>query len=775
MKRLNLLTAVICAVITSCLATEPALAARPDSIGAPQSVGLVLSGGGAKGIAHIGVIQALEDNDIPIDYITGTSMGAIVGSLYACGYTPGEMMDLIESDGFADWSTGVINKKLTYYFLQDEPLPTMLNLNLGDRDSTLWNSVLPSSLINPLPMNFAFMELYAPYTAQCGGNFDRLFVPFRCVSSDMTNKRRVVSASGSLSDAVRASMSFPLVFKPIERNGALLFDGGIYDNFPVDVMRDTFAPQIMIGVDVSTTDTSSDTPNMMTQLETMIIQHSDYSLPDEQGIKLRVHLEEYGLLDFAKARQIYRIGYEKALSMIDSIKGRITSRIPAEARTLRRRVFKSRTPWLRFDSVSTTGGSAAVNSYVTSLFTRNSADTFGISRARDAYYRAITPGKFRNLEPTATYNDSTGLFSLDLHSTLRDNILFGVGGYLTTGTNSMLFLTGGYKTLSYNSLDLRLNGWVGQSYLAAEASAHIRLLRAVPSSLQLRLVASRQKSFGRDRLFFQTTEPTALVHNEYFARLEYGVAMRRRGKATASIGYGHSGSKLNLATFNLGDGRDNIWQNMAEARLAYEYSSLNNVWNPTGGALYQATVTGATGQLFTEPSHPSALRTRTGRSWLQAELTARNFWDLSSYFAFGTEASLLYSTRKLLPDFTAAIVDAPAFTPSAAYSNLFTPEFRGNSFGYIGLMPIWKISSMMQLRARADIFAPLRPILCNADGTARYDQWLSRPRYFGEVRALVTLPFADISLYAHYATVSGGKWNFGLSFGYFLQAPKFLR
>ena len=209
MKLRVLFLSIILALLST---SAPLRAAGSDSIPATQSVGLVLSGGGAKGIAHIGVIQALEDNNIPIDYIAGTSMGAIVGSLYACGYTPAEMMAIINSESFADWSTGTIDKKLTYYFLQDDPLPTMINLNLGDSDSTLLSSVLPSSLINPLPMNFAFMELYAPYTAQCRGNFDRLFVPFRCVSSDMTNKRRVVSSSGSLSDAVRASMSFPLVF-----------------------------------------------------------------------------------------------------------------------------------------------------------------------------------------------------------------------------------------------------------------------------------------------------------------------------------------------------------------------------------------------------------------------------------------------------------------------------------------------------------------------------------------------------------------------------------
>ena len=123
-----------------------------------QSVGLVLSGGGAKGIAHIGVIKALEDNDIPIDFVTGTSMGAIVGGLYASGYSPEEMMALLQSPGFANWSTGQIDENLVYYFNKPAPKPSLLSLNISVHDSIkVSSSILPKSLINPLPMNFAFM------------------------------------------------------------------------------------------------------------------------------------------------------------------------------------------------------------------------------------------------------------------------------------------------------------------------------------------------------------------------------------------------------------------------------------------------------------------------------------------------------------------------------------------------------------------------------------------------------------------------------------------
>ena len=747
-----------------------------DTVAAPQSVGLVLSGGGAKGIAHIGVIKALEENDIPIDYITGTSMGAIVGSLYACGFTTEEMMELIGSSGFAHWSTGTIDKKLTYYFLQDEPLPTLLTLNLGDNDANRWKSVLPSSVINPLPMNFAFMELFAPYTAQCGGDFNRLFVPFRSVSSDMTNKRMVVSSHGSLGDAVRSSMSFPLVFHPIRRDGALLYDGGIYDNFPVDVMRDNFAPQIMIGVDVSTADAPDENQNLVSQLETMIMQHSDYSLPEDQGVKIRVHLEEFGLLDFDKAKSIYKIGYDKAMSMMDSIKGRIHSRIPAEARTLRRDVFKSQTPYLRFDTVSVDGGTASQNAYVRSLFTHNEADTFGLQRAKDAFYRAITPGKFKNLEPTASYNDSTGLFALHLQSTLKDNLSVGVGGYLSTSTNSMLFLTAGYKTLSYNSLDLRMNGWIGQSYLAAEGNAHIRLLRSRPSSLQLKVVASRQKYFGKDKLFFQMSEPTFAVANEYFGRLSYGVALGRRGKGELSVGYGHLSDKCYSMTTAGSEGYNLLWQNLAQVRADYEYTTLNSESVPTAGANYRLTAMGVTGHAYIEdPGFNSGDRIRRSRTWGQVEFTARNFFDLSSRFALGTEVNLLASTRKLLPTYAASILDAPSYNPAASYTNVFTPSFRGNGYAVGGIVPIWKMSGIMQLRGRADVFVPMRPIFAQADGTARYGDWFSRVSFFGQIEAIVTLPFANVSAYTHYAGVPSGRWNFGLTFGLFLQAPKFLR
>ncbi len=214
-----------------------------------QKVGLVLSGGGAKGISHIGIIKALEENNIPIDYIAGTSMGAIVGGMYAMGYSPDEMIAVLKSNDFKLWSTGEIESNYKYYYRNADPKPNFVEipLRMNKADSINFrSSILPTNIVSPRQMNFAFVQLCAQGNAVAGGDFDKLFVPFRCVASDIYNKEAVVFRYGVLGDAIRASMSYPFMFKPVMIDNRLLFDGGIFNNFPVDVMRSDFKPDFMI-------------------------------------------------------------------------------------------------------------------------------------------------------------------------------------------------------------------------------------------------------------------------------------------------------------------------------------------------------------------------------------------------------------------------------------------------------------------------------------------------------------------------------------------------
>lgn len=756
-----------------------AMGAAPAAMGNPvpekkNKVGLVLSGGGAKGIAHIGVLQALEDNNIPVDYITGTSMGAIVGSLYASGYSPREMLELLASPGFADWSTGTINSDRIDYVLTDPDTPSFININLGKGASSSVKTVLPMSLINPVPMNMAFLEIYSRFTAQCGGDFDRLFVPFHCVTSDVWAKHKVVLSKGSLADAVRMSMSFPMVFEPISIDGVPMYDGGIYDNYPVDVMMDDFNPERIIGVNVGSTPPSPSSRNPMDQLDAMIMQPQNYPFPTDRGLNIRIDLDEFSLLDFPKAAQIYAIGYKRGLEMMDSIKATVRGIAPATDVAARRAAFKRATPEVRISKVSVTGGTPAENAYLESLFTPGRGEkTISLSRATDAYYRAISTGRLQNLVPTPVYNPVDSTFTLNYRAVVKENFGVGVGGYISSSTMSMLFFHGSYNSLGRNSINVSVNGWVGQSYLAAEGSATYWLATSRPSALTLRAVASRHTFHETEKLFYEVHDPDFIRHSEVFGQLRYTLGTSMRSRLDLQVGGAHLTDTYHSDLLDLFNSRDTGTQDLWQAAVRWERNTLDNEYAPAEGSFYRLTGMGVTGKYRYRGADP-AMRAAVNERWLQLDMQATHYWPLSKRLSLGTEARALLSTRKLLPTYQASIVAAEAIHPTPSSYNLFCRSLRANSFFSATLQPVVKVSDSFQIRGIVAGFLPVRKIEPDLTGPgAHYGRWLHNPEMFAELQARVHTPIGTISAYGNY-TSGGPGWNFGISIGTFILAPRFL-
>ena len=742
-----------------------------------QSVGLVLSGGGAKGIAHIGVIKALEDNDIPIDYVTGTSMGAIIGSLYCCGWNPQQMLDLILSPGFKDWSSGRLNKKYEYYVSLDQPTPKWITINPGKNDSTnIFSHIIPTSLINPIPMNLEFLELYSPYSAQCHENFNNLFVPFRCVTSDVYHKHKIVLGSGSLGDAVRASMSFPLVFKPIKIDGVLVYDGGIYDNFPVDVMQKDFNPDFIIGVSVSGADSKPIQGDMYSQLEDMIIQNNDYTVPSKNGIKIQVPVLNFGVLDFDKARTIYEIGYKTGMEMIDSIKSRVTSRMSVDELKKRRESFASHTPELIFDKVEVKGLDKSESGYLTYLFTDDTKKSFGIDKTVNSYYRAVTDGSLSNLIPQACFGKN-GENTLMLYATPRRPWTFGVGGFLTTSTNSMLYFSGSYHTMGYNSLDLSLNAWLGQAYFAGLFNTKFSLRTKVPSFADLMIVLSKQKFYEKEELFFKSSNPMFTTEVDNFIRAGYTWAMGKRAKGFVNFGAGYiSDSYYDTNVVDGNEGRNLMQYWVLALRGGVEKNSLDNHMFPTAGK-----------QLFGElilsyqySRFKASEGYITGDGWKKhpvasLDLLWKQYFDITRHFTIGGMGNLYGTLSSLNQNYTNTLVHARAFAPTPSTQNYFNLAFRADNYAALGLIPVWMPAKRLQIRGDFYGYVPIRRLVDTGfDKVAKYDGWFRNPQFIGEISAIYSLPFASISVYGNYLSSPRHNWNFGISFGLLFRAPKLL-
>ncbi|MEP7272943.1 MAG: patatin-like phospholipase family protein, partial [Acidobacteriota bacterium] len=218
----------------------------PTTTARSLTVGFVLSGGGARGIAHIGVLRWCEEHRVPVDYISGTSMGGLIGGLYATGMKPDEMLNFFKG---IDWKevfdVGPSFNQLTYRRREDRrSFQTRFEFGLKDGLS------LPNGLGSAHYIGLLIDRMTLPYSTL--GSFDELPIPFRCMATDFLKAESVELRDGALGSALRATMAIPGVFPPVEREGRILVDGGLLNNIPTNVMRAELKPDVVIAVDNGT-------------------------------------------------------------------------------------------------------------------------------------------------------------------------------------------------------------------------------------------------------------------------------------------------------------------------------------------------------------------------------------------------------------------------------------------------------------------------------------------------------------------------------------------
>ena len=276
-------------------------------------IGLALSGGGARGGAHVGVLRALEEMNIPVDYIAGTSMGAIIGGLFASGYTADEIERLLIE---TDWTKALTDKParrdrtmrkkdLERQFL----IPYRVGFNKGSLQ-------LPLGAIEGQHLDQIFHKMLLPVVGIT--DFDDLPIPYRAVATDLVTGEAVVLANGSLANSLRASMSVPGVFAPVKIDGRLLVDGGMANNLPVSVVREMGA-DVVIAVDISTPLLTEEqltsilsVTEQLTSFLTRRTTEAQIALLGPGDILLVPELGDFSSADFEGADEIVHLGYDAA-------------------------------------------------------------------------------------------------------------------------------------------------------------------------------------------------------------------------------------------------------------------------------------------------------------------------------------------------------------------------------------------------------------------------------------------------------------------------------
>jgi NTE family protein len=289
-------------------------------------IGLALSGGGARGLSQIGILKVFERENIPVDYIAGTSMGGIIGGLYAVGYSASELESIVQKIEWNDLLSDTPSRLSLFLSQREESEGSLFQFRLDG-----WKPYTPLALTSGQKLSNLFTNLIPPrakagfsskWFAQSQSNFDDLKIPFRAVTTDLVTGERVVLDSGDLAQALRATMAVPLAFSPVEMGEKLLVDGGLVDPVPVEVVKQMGADVVIAVNTVSSLLPAGkiknplDLANQATSI--MSLQKKEEEL-EKADLVITPQLSEFSAMDFGDVTKLIRSGEDSADSLIAEI------------------------------------------------------------------------------------------------------------------------------------------------------------------------------------------------------------------------------------------------------------------------------------------------------------------------------------------------------------------------------------------------------------------------------------------------------------------------
>jgi len=721
-----------------------------------QKVGLVLSGGGAKGLAHIGTLKALEENNIPIDYITGTSMGGIVGAMYAAGYTPSQMEKIALSSDFQDWVAGRYKSDYSFYFQKNSNNASVLTAKMAI-DTSLHISFRPN-LVNDIPLNFALLELFAQASAISKDNFDQLFIPFRCMASDVISQKSITVGRGSLAEAVRATMTVPLVYRPIKLDNKYVFDGGLYNNFPADVMKTEFKPDFIIGANVSSKTFNEYPKNddriLNRFLIYMFLSKSDSTLVGENGVYIQPELADFSATNFSPVAELIKRGYDATIADMDHIKKAVSRRVNPEELAAKRNAFNVRKPNLIFSQVNVTGVNSQQKKYIERLFKSDKA-TFNLNDIKRGYYKLVADETFESIYPKISYQPETDSYSFEILAQPKKSFKVDFGGNISSRPISNVYLGLQYNYLDRKAYTFGANFYSGRFYESVQLSGRVDYPSGLPLFLSGEMTYNHWNYYNTSQIFIENPHPTYIEQADRKIEMKLGMPLNRNARITLNAAFINNNDSYSPNNeFNVGDVLDRTVFNGLRTSLLFEQNSLNRKQYADRGHSFLLSANFTTGKenyspgnVYRSLSASSQLAIeRKFREWFHVKVSDEHYFFHTKRYTVGYLAEFVISNQPRYFTYYGTLLAAPAFYPIQDSKSLFLENFRATSYGAGGLKNIFSIKRNFDLRLEGYLFLPFQEFRKDGLQDVRLESPFSKWHYAGTAGLVYHTPVGPISL-----------------------------
>lgn len=740
-----------------------------------QSVGLVLSGGGARGLAHLGVLRALEEAQIPVDYICGTSMGAIVGGLYAAGYSVEQMEEIFYSEEFQLWLTGKVEDKYVYYYKKREPSSRAFSLSFDVNDKFAFQ--IPTSIIDPIQMDYAFMEIFSGATYASKGDFDSLMIPFFCISSDIENNRESVRRSGELGLAIRASMTFPFVFSPIKLDGKIMFDGGMYNNFPSKHMLDIYHPDMIIGVKVAGNFPPPKEGNMRSYLENMLTTDSDYDVYCDNGVLIEPDLTGIGVMEFNKMKECDRLGYEAARSKIDEIREFLVDSVSGEELQKKRNAFNAKKPSSKVKMLSIQGVTGNQKYYISNSMKHGlTQNDYTTESMKKNYISLYTDPNIKDILPSLYYNDFFDAYVMNLDVRTKRYLNFGVGGHLSTNPTSFLYFGVDYNFLDRNAWLFMANTYIGRYYKSLYLGTRVDFSTSFPLYMELSATGNQWNYFRLHSGFFEYSRVNYLEQGDNNLQLRIGTAFDIKDRLYLSLGIG----ELNYNYFDndyiiSSDTSDLTRFDNYSVSIVREYNSMDDVQYPTKGNYQKLCIqyVGGIERFYPGSKLKSSYLTDINHQWLQFHAVNRTHIPIAKYYTLGIRADAFYSFQNLFSTYKASLLNAGVYQPTLETMTNYMPEYRASQYLGIGMENIFFVENSLGINLSARVgtylYVPIRRIVAYSDNLPYYEDVFKKFYFIANTVLVLKTPLGPLSFTVSYHqrdNKSNNPWSVSLNFGY---------
>jgi NTE family protein len=736
-----------------------------------QKIGVVLSGGGASGLTHIGVLKALEENHIPVDYITGTSIGSLIGAYYAIGYTPAEIEQVVRHSFFQSITRGDLPAKYDYLLKHRENYASWLTFKFDIKDNYLKN--LPTNVINSIPIDYYLMETFTGVSNSVKNNFDSLMIPFRCLASDVLNKKSVLFRNGDLPTALRASMSYPFYLRPISVDGKLLFDGGLYNNFPTDIMQKEFKPDFIIGANVSENITAPDDDDLYLQLRSLLMNQSEFNPIGENGVLIQPW-NAVSTFNFDNAKRLIDSGYAATVRAIPQIKKQLQRQLDTNELAVKRQRFKKyqATENITFDSLSIIGCSNDEASFIRkSLFYKNKP--FTLDQLKKRYFRLASDDKIKNIFPVTIKDSITNKYTLKLIGKKEKPLYVDVGALLSNRPISEGFLSIQYNRLGKIGFSAYVNGYLGKLYSGSYSKLRFDFPGKLPFYIEPSFTYSRWDYYSSSALFYDFLKPAYLVQEDKFGEVKLGLPVGNVSQLNFAGGLTEwSNSYYQTDVFTRADTSDKTFFDYGYVQANYKLNTLNRKMYATEGTLVNARARFLQGNESHRPGNTSIDTSEFinlwHTPWLQLKFTIDSYIRTFKAFRIGVFGEAVYSTQSFFSNYQATILSAPAFNPTPESQTFFIDAYRAHNYFAGGIKAITTPVRGLDIRLEAYLFQPVLSILKTSNNTAKYSTPFLYRNFSGMAAAVYNTAVGPVSIGVNYYDKKDYPFSFFFHFGYII-------